>query len=48
MDQSEISKLQIEIDEAKEYLENNLCKQCADMAHRIEILEQKIKQIQGQ
>ena len=46
MENSEISKIKLELDEAKEYLENNLCRQCAEMAMKIEILEKKLSQIQ--
>lgn len=39
LDQKQISEIKILIDETKEYLENHLCKKCAEMQAKIDGLE---------
>lgn len=40
-----IISLKLQIEEIKEYLENYLCKQCADMQQKLRELEDQLKQI---
>jgi hypothetical protein len=47
MDEHKINQLKVEIDQAKEYLDNNLCKECEEMAKKIESLQEKLKEIQN-
>lgn len=47
MNEQEINQLKVEIDQAKEYLENSLCKQCEEMSKKIESLQEKLKEIQN-
>lgn len=42
---SDIVLLKLQIEEIKEYLENYLCKQCADMQQKLRELEDRLQQI---
>lgn len=44
---NEISKIKVEIDEIKEYIENYLCQQCAEMQQKLQALEAKLDSIQN-